>query len=304
MNLRSRRLAVTLALCAAGADTLLLWPRTAAASAPVATASWQVVTQDTPLGVLPSTSTPGSHDLTVQNSPVGVLAFSAVRYDAQGATSGLLTLSLSGQQPTNPPAIDLCRITSSWRAGVGQPWNARPTYDCAHAVIGSGNPSQMTWEIGPALLRSGRLDVALVPDPSDPTPYAVTFAAPDAGSFDAVQELPSNPPSAGHGGASGAGRSSADVGGNAGQPAAVPSLGSTTVSSGPAAQPPAVAAPAGTPASSAQPAAVAARGPASRALGAGALALFALVLLLRSFVSVGSKGRVPRSLLPTPSGEA
>jgi hypothetical protein len=304
MNSRSRRLAVTVALCAAGADTFLLWPGRAAASAPVATGSWQVITQDTPVGVLPSTTTPGSHDLLVQNSPAGVLAFSALRYDAAGVTGGLLTLALSGTQPTNPPAIDLCLVTSAWQAGAQQPWSARPTYECAHAVKGAGNPSQMTWEIGPDLVRSGRLDVALVPEPSDRTPYSVRFAAPDDGSFDPIGGATTTPLPPGTGTPGGTGAPTSARRPNAAAPAgAVPALGPDAVPVGETAQPPAVAAPTGVPASSAAPVATV-RGPASRALGAGVLAAFALLFLLRSFVSVGTKGRTPRSLIPTSRGEA
>jgi hypothetical protein len=194
MTLRSRRASVVLALCVAATDTVLLWP--AAADAPVATGSWQVLRQGTPLGETPSTRNPGDHTLPVQNGPAGVLAFAALRYDTAGATGGTLTLSFAGQPPANPPTVDLCPTTSTWKNGLDQPWGARPGYDCTHAVVGAGNPSQMTWEVGAELLGSGRLDVVLVPAPDDRTPYDVSFAAPDAGSFEpssSVAAVPAGP---------------------------------------------------------------------------------------------------------------
>jgi hypothetical protein len=304
MRLLSRRAAVVIAIGVAVADTALLWPPAAVADAPTGTGSWQVLRQSTPLGALPPTSTTADHDLPVQNSPAGVLAFSALRYSAGGAVGGVLTLSISGQQPTDPPAIDLCPITSSWKVGSDQVWSARPSYDCAHAVVGAGNPSQMTWEIGPELLASGRLDVALTPDPTDRTPYAVTFSAPDDASFDPVAGPKTKPLAASGGTSTGTGAPATPP-----PPAAttssgsIPTLGSTSVRAGDADQPPAVAAPDGLAASAAAPTAVT-HGPASRALGAGALAGFALLLLLRSFVTVGTKGHTPRSLIPTSQGES
>lgn len=288
MTPRPRRVAVGIALAVAAADVALLWPRPAAAQAPVAAGSWHVVRQQTPVGAIPSTPVTDDGSLPVQNGPAGVLAFSALRYEVAGATGGTLTLSYSGPAPAAPPTIDVCRVTSGWQTGADQSWDSRPAYDCTHHGVGSPGAGRMTWQLDPSLFDAGALDVALVPDPADPTPFVVAFAAPGPSSLTAevggaVPITVDTPPGA----PAAAARAAAST-------PNVPAFSAPTDSAGSA---PVVAtgtATAGTPPG--RPAA-AERGPASRAEGAGALAALALILLLRSFVTGGPHGRAARSLL-------
>jgi hypothetical protein len=285
--MRSRRVAVAVALAVVGIDISLLWPSAASASAPTAVGGWRIERQTTPAGAVPTSPLTDDGTLAVRNGPAGVLAFAAVRYEGGGGT---LLLNLAGQPPPTAPAIDACRVTSTWTTGADQVWDSRPTYDCAHHLAATVSGSQLSWQLDSGFVNGGALDVALVPDPADTTPYAVSFALPTAASFqpndDATTFAPPPPP-----------------------PAAAPpaSTGGPGISGGgpvaPALDAPAASAPLVAPASpSAAPQIAAAptaatREPGSRAAGAGTLAAFAFILLVRSFVTGGSRGHAPRSLL-------
>src|SRR6476469_2044686 len=169
--MRSRRVAVIVAVAVAGIDVALLWPGAASASAPTAVGGWRVERQATPAGAVPTSPLTDDGTLAVRNSPAGVLAFAAVRYSAQGGT---LLLSLAGEPPPTIPTIDACRVSSSWTAGVDQTWDTKPTYDCGHHVVGTVSGAQLSWQLDAGFVNSGALDVALVPDPADTTPYAVS----------------------------------------------------------------------------------------------------------------------------------
>jgi len=284
---RSRRLAVAVALCVAGIDITLLWPGAASASAPTAVGGWRIERQTTPAGALPTSPLTDDGTLAVRNGPAGVLAFAAVRYEGTG---GALLLNLAGQPPPTVPAIDACRVTSSWTAGADQTWDSRPTYDCGHHVVATVSGAQLSWQLDAGFVNGGTLDVALVPDPADSTPYAVSFALPTAASFqpddDATTFVPPPPPPA-----PAPATSPGAPAGSGGVPV-VSALGP------PAGAAPVVAAtsPGAAPQIAAAPAA-STREPGSRAAGAGALAAFAFILLVRSFVTGGSRGHVPKSLL-------
>ena len=282
--MRSRSFAVVTAFVVIGLDVALLWPRAASASAPTAVGGWRIERQTTPAGAVPTSPLTDDGTLAVRNSPAGVLAFAAVRYSAEGGT---LLLSLSGQPPPAVPTIDACRVTSSWTAGADQTWDTKPTYDCGHHVVGTVSGSQLSWQLDPGFANGGTLDVALVPDPADTTPYAVSFALPTAASFQPSDGATAFAPPPPFGVPSAA---SATPAASAGVPLA-PAVGA------PAAAPPVVAAsPPAAPQLAAVPAAVT-REPGSRAAGAAALAAFAFILLVHSFVSGGARGHVPRSLL-------
>ena len=292
MSRLSPRLCAVVAAVVVSADLLLLWP---AAAAPVqATGSWRIARQSTPVGEIPSTPLTDDGTLPVQNGPAGVLAFSALRYSLDGATGGTLTLSFAGQAPAVVPSVLACRVSGQWSPGDDQSWDKAPAYDCAQHVASSGDGVSLTWELGPALTSGDSLDIALVPDPADPTPFAVSFEAPTPGSFSPSGDSSSAdvaPGTAGTGpqGSTGAGAPPAAV---------MPDVPTATVGAAGPATAPVVAspAPAGQPSYDASPAA-AVTVPRSRAVGAGVLAAFALILLLRSFVFGGARSRAPRSLL-------
>jgi len=204
--------------------------------------------------------------------------------------SGALSLNLAGEPPPTIPAVDACRATSTWTAGADQTWDTRPTYDCSHHVAATVSGGQLSWQLDAGFANGGVLDVAIVPDPADTTPYALSFAPPTAASFqpddsETIGVLPPPPPAAGPTSLPGA------TGGSGTVPAA-PAIDA------PAAAPPVVAnaSPGAAPQIAAAPAA-ATREPGSRAAGAAALAAFAFILLVRSFVPGSPRGHVPRSLL-------
>lgn len=286
MRRLSRTAAAAVAVVIVGIDVALLWPGAASASAPVAVGGWRFERQATPAGAVPTSPLTDDGTLAVRNGPAGVLAFAAVRYQGTGGT---LLLSLVGQPPPTIPAIDACPVTGSWTAGADQTWDHRPTYDCAHHVVATVSGSQLSWQVDSGFTHGGSLDVALVPDPADTTPYAVSFALPTAASFQPSDEaatfVPPPPPAA-------------PPSSSAGMPAV---SGGVPVPAG--VDPPAAAAPVVAPASpTAAPQfagtpTAATRAPGSRAAGAAALAAFAFILLVRSFVTAGSRGHAPRSLL-------
>ena len=290
MNRLSPRVCVAVAALVVSADLLLLWP--AAADPPQATGSWRIPRQSTPVGEIPSTPLTDDGTLPVQNGPAGVLAFSALRYSMGGATGGTLTLSFAGQAPAVVPSVLACRVTGQWSPGADQTWDKAPAYDCAQHAASTGDSASLSWDLGPGVAAGDLLDIALVPDPADPTPFAVSFELPTPGSFAPSGEAASVP--APVTGDSGAGAPAA-----APPPAAMPVVPSAPVGGSAAAPAPVVAGPAsatGQPPYAAAPAA-AVTVPRSRAVGAGALAAFALILLLRSFVFGGARSRTPRSLL-------
>lgn len=286
MRRLSRSAAVAVALAVVGIDVALLWPGPASAAAPVAVGGWRIERQTTPAGALPTSPLTDDGTLAVRNGPAGVLAFAAVRYEADG---GRLLLNLAGQPPPTIPAIDACPVTSSWTAGADQTWDHRPAYDCGHHVVATVSGTQLSWEVDSGFAHGSTLDVALVPDPADTTPYAVSFSLPTTASFqpndDATTSVPP-PPLA------------APPAGSAGVP---PASGGAPMPSGvvaPAAAAPVVApaSPTAAPQFAGAPTA-ATREPGSRAAGAAALAAFALILLVRSFVTAGARGHSPKSLL-------
>ena len=285
--MRSRPVAIAVALGAVAGDIALLWPGAASASAPAAVGGWRIERQTTPLGAVPTSPLTDDGTLAVRNGPAGVLAYFAVRY---ARDSGALSLNLAGEPPPTIPAVDACRATSTWTAGADQTWDTRPTYDCSHHVAATVSGGQLSWQLDAGFANGGVLDVAIVPDPADTTPYALSFAPPTAASFqpddsETIGVLPPPPPAAGPTSLPGA------TGGSGTVPAA-PAIDA------PAAAPPVVAnaSPGAAPQIAAAPAA-ATREPGSRAAGAAALAAFAFILLVRSFVPGSPRGHVPRSLL-------
>ena len=279
---------MAVAVAVAGIDVALLWPTSASASAPSAVGGWRIERQGTPAGALPTSPLTDDGTLAVRNGPAGVLAFAAFRYDATGGT---LALELAGQAPPTVPVIDACRVTSAWTGGADQSWDTRPTYDCSHHVAGEVSGTQLSWELDAAFVNGGALDVALVPDPTDTTPYAISLTPPTSASFvpadDSTVAAPAPPDAAAPAGAAPPVAS--------GAVSTVPAI-SAGVATGAATPVVAAPTPALAPQFSAAPVA-ATRGPGSREAGAGALAAFAFILLVRSFVSGGRRGHAPRSLL-------
>src|SRR4051812_32974624 len=139
MKVLSRRSAVAIAIAVVGIDIALLWPGAASASGPAAFGGWRIERQSTPAGEVPTSPLTDDGTLAVRNGPAGVLAFAAVRLDGGG---GLLSLALSGEPPPTIPALEACRVTSSWSAGADQSWDSRPTYDCGHHSTATVSGSQ------------------------------------------------------------------------------------------------------------------------------------------------------------------
>lgn len=179
-----RRSRLLLAGAVAGAALVTAWlPMPAAADAPIASAWWQVLRQTTPVGALPAAPVPDDGSLPVQNGPAGVLAFSALRYDVGDATSATLTLPFATPAPAVAPSIDLCVATTHWTEGADQEWGRRPAYSCAQHVLGTVANGAVTWHVDAGFISGGEFDAVIVPDPADPTPYAVSFAKPSASSL-------------------------------------------------------------------------------------------------------------------------
>jgi hypothetical protein len=289
MSRASPRLRLVAGVLVVAGDLILLWPRPAAAAAPTAMASWRIARQSTPVGEIPSSPVTADGTLPVQNGPVGALAFSALRYALDTAAGGTLTLAFAGQAPTVVPSILACRVTGQWSAGGDQTWDKRPAYDCAQHAVSTGDSSHLSWDLGPAVVTGDTLDIALVPDPADPTPFVVAFAPPTAGAFapTGAAAPAANVPVTDNGRA------------DAGAPT-VPLPAMPSASVGAAEQPaaPDVASPTATgqPSYAGEPTA-ATTVPRSRTVGAGALAALAAILLLRSFLFGRARGRAPRSLL-------
>ena len=152
--------------------------------------SWTQLRQTVPpLGDTPDLQQTDGNAVPVENSPLGALAFGAVRLDA-GQVPTRLTLSvLSGGTPS-VPAVWACPTTTGWSTGPRQPWAKRPSYSCDRHVVGVVQGTTVTWALADLLAGGTFLDVVLVPDPADTTPYALSFAAPAAGSV----QLASGPP--------------------------------------------------------------------------------------------------------------
>jgi hypothetical protein len=288
---------------AAAAVVTAWWPLSAVADAPVASAWWQVLRQTTPVGALPAAPVPDDGSLPVQNGPAGVVAFSAVRYDVGDAASATLTLTFA-RPVAIAPSIDLCVATTHWTDGADQEWDLRPTYSCTQHVLGTVANGAVTWHAGAAFIRDGELDAVIVPDPADPTPYAVSFAKPSGSSLAASPGATSLPEPAAPP-ASGPQPAVAGTGTSAGAPSAVvvPGAGMEPGAS--------VAAPVVAP-SSAGPQTTAVLPPTtpagaqrpvgSRTLGAALLAALSAAFLLSGLVT--GRTREGRSLLVrTASGD-
>jgi len=281
-----------LAALAAVAAALTAWLPSASADAPVATAWWHVLRQQTPVGAIPAAPVPDDGSLPVQNGPAGVLAFSAVRYDVGTAASATLTLTLTEPAPT-APTVELCPTGATWTDGPDQEWELRPSYNCAVHAAGTVSGSTVKWQLTPGLLRDGELNAVLVPDPADPTPYSVSFARPTAASMTVAAPEPGLaplPPVAPDPSAPAGGTAAAAGTGQA----PLPDAGVAPVQSLPGS--PVVAAPPGPTGVGAEPVA-SQRQPGSRTLAAALLAGAAAVLLLRGLSLSGPKALVGRSLL-------
>lgn len=282
--MRRRELAAAVVTAAAAVATAWL-PGKASAAEPVPSAWWRVLRQTTPVGALPAAPVPNNGSLPVQNGPAGVLAFSAVRFEAGDSSAATLTLSYAGQAPAVPPVIDLCPARTHWTVGPDQEWDARPSYDCTTHASSTTDGTKVVWQVSSGLIRDGELDVVLVPDAGDATPYAVSFAAPTRESLVLAPGLPSPqlppavPPPAGSSGtssaASGAG-SAALAGTSAAAPIVEPSAAAAPVVAPASAAAAPGFAPETAPVADARPA-------GSRTLGAAMLAGIAVVLMLRGF---------------------
>ena len=177
------RRAVTLSLATALALYVPLPAR--GEPAPPTTGSWTQLRPALPAAGAPDLQSGDS--LPVENAPAGVVAFSAVRHEGDGA---LLQLSLelveSGTSAT--PVVWACPVTTTWTAGARQTWAARPSYDCSRHAIGVVHSDVVSWDVG-ALGN----DVALVPPPADTSVSTVSFAPPDSGAL--AVAVPSPTPS-------------------------------------------------------------------------------------------------------------
>lgn len=285
----ARRLLAAAVLAVAAA---LSWP-TSAGAADVATGWWHVLRQQTPVGALPAAPVSDAAALPVQNGPAGVLAYSAIKYDIGTASAVTMTLAFSSQSASTP-AVDACVVTANWEPGADQTWDQRPAYECASHVVGQANGTQMVWQVT-GLVRSGILDIALVPDAADPTPYSVSFTKPSASSFTvtpasgepALPPAAPNPPAA------------ATSGGGSTAPGVVPQTGTAGVEGAAPAAAPVVAPQAPVAALPSAPLASDEPTPhfASRSVAALVLAGAAVALLLRGVGLGPARRRTGRSLL-------
>ncbi|MCA1711553.1 MAG: hypothetical protein LC789_07930 [Actinobacteria bacterium] len=149
-------------------------------------ASWSQLRRTTPLGDTPDVD----GGLAVQNGPAGVAAYTAVR-TAVFAKEAVLTLTLADGGSTQTPVVWACPATAAWQPGAGQAWEARPAYDCTQHAVGTVVGTSVSWELTPEVTAAtGRLDVVLVPDPAATEPFAVSFVPPTAAAFSRYVEEP------------------------------------------------------------------------------------------------------------------
>jgi hypothetical protein len=136
-------------------------------------------------------------NLMVGNDPSGPNAVAAVRYSVPGTidgepvdastASGTLTLKVAANGVVGTPVVEACPIISSWQSAAGGPWDAQPRYTCATKAVGTFNTDTTAATFAlPSNLQSrpGVFDLALVPDPTNQTPFSVQFTAPAGDSLD------------------------------------------------------------------------------------------------------------------------
>ena len=254
------------AAVATAAMTLLEVP-IAGAAAPDQTGWWS--TAQPASGALPNaTANPG--ELEVAGSPAGPVAFAAVLYkvpseqDGQSVdptqASGTLILSIAPNSSTQGASLQVCPITSQWKAEENGAMTDAPKYTCpATPVAGQVSPdgNTVTFTLASSLMtQPGQFDLAVLP--SGPAPFLVKFAKPDQGSMGV-----SAPPAAG-------GPTSGDTGAST-PPEATTPLTPATALAGPTLPPSgaglSASIPTDTPLAAAPPPAPAAPAPASPSLG-------------------------------------
>ena len=140
------------------------------------TGSWTQLRVATALGDSPDLQAQDGPALPVENGPLGVIAFAAVRW----TRSADLTLArVDSGSTTITPTVWACPA-AGWPAGDRQPWSRRPAVDCTRHVVGTTTGDRMSWRTSAF---GTAVDVVLVPAPSDGSVFAISFGAPTVDSF-------------------------------------------------------------------------------------------------------------------------
>ena len=199
MTHRGRRNLARAAGLALVACALLLMTTGGAAGADSAAATlkqtgWWWQAQAVPGATIPPPPTVKSGQLSVQSSPTGKAAFSAVRYEfANDRHVGTLTMKLGadGNQGASSAVLLACRTGSAWSPAEAGEWSAAPKVDTSACVNGQQATDGTGWTFAVGPLQTGTvLDIAIVPgvDPATKQPgtFSLTFDKPSNDSVSAV----------------------------------------------------------------------------------------------------------------------
>lgn len=207
---RHRRISIALGCLGAGMLAVGALTPTAYAQAPQRIGWWNAASASgSPAGAAaaPSPTTPqgGLRVATGPTTPAGpllpsqvppnsqIIAYGAVLYALPEGSSAVLKLSIAGSAQGTPQVVACPTTTTSWTAGDDQPASSEPAYDCASQHFTgtvSADATTITFQVKAQFETApGVLSLAIVPDttssalPTGGAPFAVDFAAPDAGSF-------------------------------------------------------------------------------------------------------------------------
>jgi hypothetical protein len=139
-----------------------------------------------PTAVPPPASVPEG-GLYVANDTFGALAIGAVRFHVGQVGETRLTLAFAeGGASGGAIPIVACPLLEGFEAVANGSWRDRPAHDCARAQsLGTlGTDGSMSFVLSAAFQQGAQetLDIVLLPDPANGTPFSVTFdtVSPDA----------------------------------------------------------------------------------------------------------------------------
>ncbi|GAC1608480.1 MAG: hypothetical protein NVS3B26_05530 [Mycobacteriales bacterium] len=157
---------------------------TAQADAPTKTGWWNAASANGVSRPMPTTS---ADDLHVGQGANGPTAYAAVAYPllGQGVSGATLQLKVAASSAVGTLDVMACPTKNlAWKAGGNQPYDARPTYDCAKGIAGvpAADGSSVAFLLDAAQQVLGGYSLAIVPA-ADAKPFDVDFVKPDATSL-------------------------------------------------------------------------------------------------------------------------
>ena len=135
-------------------------------------AGWWWRVQDLPVGV-PVAPTTEEGQLMVADAPDGETAITALRFTlAEGDTAPILTLKAANEVNGSGMKIVACPALTPWAPGDAQPWDARPSANCAATQAVGSRADDGTWTFALTGFSDGNsYDVVL--QPAEPEAGAV-----------------------------------------------------------------------------------------------------------------------------------